>query len=220
MVHTITSGVKGVRLGLDEQYVTQDVDPELAEAVLAGVRVLESLGAEIVPVKLPDLTPYLAAWPTLCTAEAVAAHAATYPARRDDYGPWFRGWLDLGARVSGAAYAQAHHQRAACIGRLRTVWQQIDALACPSMPTPPFPVTPEALHGPMPSEGFNMARLRFTAPYDLNGAPTLSVPCGFTRDSLPLSLQFVGKPLGEPLLCRLGHAYEQVTTWHTMRPPV
>ena len=62
----------------------------------------------IVPVQLPDLAPYLVAWPTLCTAEAVAAHAATYPSRRDAYGPWFRGWLDLGASVSEAEYARAH----------------------------------------------------------------------------------------------------------------
>jgi len=220
LVHDIAAGITGVRLGFDEQYATRDVDPELANAVLAGVRVLESLGATIVPVQLPDLAPYLAAWPTLCTAEAVAAHAATYPARRDEYGPWFRGWLDLGASVSGADYARANNLRAACNGLLRQVWQHIDALACPAMPTPPFPVTPQGLYGPMPREGFNMARLRFTAPYDFNGAPTLSVPCGLSRDGLPLSLQFVGKPLGEPLLCRLGHAYEQATAWHALRPPV
>jgi len=220
LVHDIAAGITGVRLGFDEQYATRDVDPELANAVLAGVRVLESLGATIVPVQLPDLAPYLAAWPTLCTAEAVAAHTATYPARRDEYGPWFRGWLDLGASVSGADYARANNLRAACNGLLRQVWQHIDALACPAMPTPPFPVTPQGLYGPMPREGFNMARLRFTAPYDFNGAPTLSVPCGLSRDGLPLSLQFVGKPLGEPLLCRLGHAYEQATAWHALRPPV
>jgi amidase len=220
MVQDIASGIQGIRVGFDEQYATRDVDPELAAAVAAGVHVLESLGATIVPVQLPDLAPYLAAWPTLCTAEAVAAHAATYPARRDEYGPWFCGWLDLGASVSGAAYAQANNRRTACNGLLRQVWQHIDALACPSMPGPPFPVTREGLYGPMPSEGFSMARLRFTAPYDFNGTPTLSVPCGLNRDGLPLSLQFVGKPLGEALLCRLGHAYEQATTWHTLRPPV
>jgi amidase len=218
--HDIAAGIRGIRLGLDTEYATRDVDPELAEAVLVGVRLLEHLGAEIVPVQLPELAPYLAAWPTLCTAEAVAAHAATYPARREAYGPWFRGWLDLGASVSGAAYARANNLRAACTGLLRAVWQHIDVLACPAMPTPPFPVTPAGLYGPMPGEGFNMARLRFTAPFNFNGAPTLAVPCGMTRDGLPLSLQFVGKPLGEALLCRLGHAYEQATEWHTMRPPV
>ena len=113
MVTDIAAGIQGVRLGFDAQYATQGVAPELAEAVAASVHVLESLGATIVPVQLPDLAPYLAAWPTLCTAEAVAAHTATYPSRRDAYGPWFRGWLDLGASVSGADYARANNLRAA-----------------------------------------------------------------------------------------------------------
>jgi amidase len=216
----LTMGVRGIRIGLDTHYATHEVDPALGEAVLAGVRLLEHLGAEIVEVQLPDLTPYLQAWPTLCTAEAVAAHAATYPSRREEYGPWFRDWLDHGARVSGAMYAQANNLRAACNGLLRHVWATIDVLACPSMPTPAFPVTADALYGPIPRQGFDMSRLRFTAPYNFNGAPTLSVPCGLSRDGLPLSLQFVGKPLGESVLCRVGHAYEQATSWHTLRPPV
>lgn len=220
MVRPIAMGVHGLRLGFDEHYATHNVEAELAQAVVAAVKVLERLGATIVPVQLPDLTDYLAAWPTLCAAEAVAAHAATYPARRDEYGPWFRDWLDLGATVSGAAYAQANNRRAACNGVLRQVWQPIDALACPAMPTPAFAVTPAGLYGPMARAGFDMSRLRFTAPYDFNGAPTLSLPCGLTRDSLPLSLQLVGKPLGEALLCRLGHAYEQATAWHRLQPPV
>jgi amidase len=220
LVTGIAAGLRDVRLGFDAQYASQGVDSELADAVVAGVGVLESLGATIVPVQLPDLVPYLAAWPTLCTAEAVAAHASTYPSRRDEYGPWFRGWLDLGASVSGADYARANNLRAACNGLLRAIWQPIDALVCPAMPTPAFPVTPEGLYGPMPGGGFNMARLRFTAPYNFNGAPTLTVPCGLSRDGLPLSLQFVGKHLGELLLCRIGHAYEQATAWHTLRPPV
>lgn len=215
----LAQGVRGLRLGVDEHYITAGVDPDLAAAVLEGIRLLERLGAQRVDVRLPDLAPYLAAWPTLCTAEAVAAHAATYPAQRDAYGPWFRGWLDHGSQVSGAAYAQANNLRAACNGLLRDLWSGIDALACPSMPAPPGPVTPQGLYGPIPPGGFDMARLRFTAPYNFNGAPTLSVPCGLSRDGLPLSLQFVGKPLGESLVCRFGHAYEQATTWHTMRPP-
>ena len=61
---------------------------------------------------------------------------------------------------------------------------------------------------------------RFTVPYDFNGAPTLSLPCGLSSDGLPLSLQFVGKHLAEPLLCRIGNTYEQATNWNTLRPPV
>lgn len=215
----LATGIKGLRIGYDETYATRGVDPELAAAVAAGVQVLEDLGANIVEVTLPELDAYLPAWPILCSAEALAAHTATYPERRGDYGPWFRDWLDLGASISGADYAGANNLRAAWNGQLRTLWTEIDVLACPSMPTPPMPVTPEVLYGPMPSGGLDVTRMRFTAPFDFNGAPTLSVPCGLTADGLPLSLQLVGTHLGEAQLCRIGHAYEQATTWSTIRPP-
>ena len=219
MLESIGKGVEGVCIGLDLQYATKDIDPELAEAVLAGVKILEDLGAEIIEVQLPDMDPYIAAWPILCSAEAVAAHEATYPSRRDDYGPWFRGWLDKGAKVTGAEYAKANNLRAACTGHLRRVFEGIDVLVCPSTAAPPHPVKPEELYGPLP-ENREPKFQRFTAPFDYNGAPTLSVPCGFNSEELPLSIQWVGKHLSEPLLCRVGHAYERATEWHNRHPDV
>ena len=210
MLGGIERGVDGVRGGLDERYVTADVDPELADAVLAGVRVLEGLGAQIVEVRMPPLDEYLEAWTPLCAAEAAAAHGATYPSRRDEYGLWFREWLDLGAGVTGADYARANNLRAECNGRLQLVFEEVDVLACPSMPERPFPIKPSWLYGAME---LDVSLLRFTAPADFNGAPTLSVPCGLSSDGLPLSLQFMGRHLGEPLLCRIGCAYERATDW-------
>ena len=152
MVKHLNDGVKGVRIGFDEQGMEQHTDSELAEAVASGVRVLEQLDAEVIEIQLPDVDEFLPAWPTLCSAEAVLAHEATYPSRCDEYGPWFRGWLDMGAKVSGAEYARANNLRAACNGRFREIFETIDVLACPSMPGPPWPVTPEQLYGPM--DGF------------------------------------------------------------------
>ena len=219
MLAQVESGVKGVRIGLDEGYATNGVDPELARAVLDGVKVLRGLGAEIVDVTMPDVDRYLSYWNVLCPAEALDAHRQHYPSRRDDYGPFFRDWLDKGAKVSGADYAQANNMRAECNGLIRQALQDVDVLACPSTIRPAHPVTPEALYGPL-DDNRGTDFQRFTVPYDFNGAPTLSVPCGFSGDGLPLSLQFVGKHLAEPLLCRIGHTYEQATDWHTRRPPV
>ncbi len=220
MLEGIDRGVAGLRLGFDERYASEGVDPDLAAAVQQSVQRLGELGAEIVEVRMPALEAYLAAWPVLCTAEAALAHAATYPSRRDDYGPWFMGWLDQGAGVTGVDYARANNQRAACNGLIRDVFADIDALVCPSMPSPAFPVADMAPFDPLPEEGLDMGLLRFTAPFDFNGAPTLSVPCGLSGGGLPLSLQFVGKHLQEPLLCRIGHAYEQATEWHDLHPPL
>jgi amidase len=170
-------------------------------------------------VRLPDFDRYLPAWIILCSAEAVVAHEATYPARRDEYGPWFRDWLDLGASVTGAEYTRANKLRADCTGRLRVIFEQIDLLACPSMPMLPYPVTREMLCGPRPKTK-SLPRQRFTSPFDFNGAPTLSLPCGLSQSGLPLSLQLVGRHLAEPLLCQVGQAYQAATEWHTLRPPL
>ena len=125
----------------------------------------------------------------------------------------------MGAKLTGADYAEANVLRNECNGLVRLVFQDIDVLACPSTIAPPHPVTLEGLYGPR-DENRGMAFQRFTVPYDFNGAPTLSLPCGLSSDGLPLSLQFVGKHLAEPLLCRIGNTYEQATNWNTLRPPV
>ena len=219
MRENIESGVNGLRIGLDETYVTEGVDSELAQAVLAGVRVMEGLGAEIVTVQMPDVDSYLPAWPVLCSAEAVAAHSENYPSRQDEYGPWFRGWLDQGAKVTGAEYARANNMRAECNGLVRQAFQDIDVLACPATIAPPHPVSPEISYGPMDGRRGTSFQ-RYTVPFDFNGTPTITLPCGFNGEGLPLALQFAGKHLAEPLLCRVGHAYEQATEWHEMHPPV
>lgn len=218
ILERVGQNIKNIRIGFDENYATKDIDSELADAVCAGVEVLAELGAEIVSVQLPDMDEYVLAWPTLCSAEAVAAHAATYPSQRDAYGPWFQGWLDMGTEVAGAKYAEANKLRAACTGHLRRVFQDIDVFVCPSMSAPPHVVSQKVLYGPKETRPAKFQR--FTAPFDFNGAPTLSVPCGMNSEGLPLSIQFVGKHLSEPLLCQVGHAYESATSWHNLHPDI
>ncbi|HIB89724.1 TPA: amidase [Candidatus Poribacteria bacterium] len=216
MLDKLGQGLTGIRIGFDQHYATSDVDPELVAAVGDSVDVLVDLGAELVEIELPDIDPFVLAWPVLCTAEAVLAHQATYPLQRETYGPWFRGWLDKGANVTGADYARANNLRVACNGHFQRAISEIDILVCPSMSAPPHPVTAETLYGPMTDRPPKFQR--FTVPFNYNGMPTLSLPCGFTSDHLPLSLQLVGKHLSEPLLCQVGHAYQQASTWHQRHP--
>jgi amidase len=218
ILERVGQNIKNIRIGFDENYATKDIDSELADAVCASVEVLAELGAEIVSVQLPDMDEYVLAWPTLCSAEAVTAHAATYPSQQDAYGPWFQGWLNMGAGVTGAKYAEANNLRAACTGHLRRIFQDIDVLVCPSMSAPPHVVSQEVLYGPKETRPAKFQR--FTAPFDFNGAPTLSVPCGMNSEGLPLSIQFVGKHLSESLLCQVGHAYESATSWHNLHPDI
>ncbi len=217
MLAGVAQGVRGLRIGVDERYIGDGVDPELAAAVLDGARLLESRGAVLVPVQMPDTEPFSRAWGVLCSAEAAAAHRDTFPSRSDEYGPWFRGWLELGISHSATDYAVASYQRLACNGALAGIFDSIDVLVCPSMTTPPERVTPEALYGPMDEEEWTWGR--FTVPYDFSGAPTISLPCGLNSEGLPLGIQFVGRHLAEPLLVQVGHAYETATQHHLL-PPV
>ena len=218
MLAGLGQGVEGIRIGVDEDYIGGgDVDGEVAEAALAGARLLESMGAVLVPVQMPDTLPFSRAWGVLCSAEAATAHRDTFPSRADDYGPWFRGWLEKGHGYTAVDYAAANLVRLACNGILAGIFADIDVLVCPSMTTPPGRVTLEELYGPMGEDEWTWGR--FTIPYDFSGAPTISLPAGLNSEGLPLSIQFIGKHLAEPLLVQVGDAYERATE-HNLRPMV
>jgi len=206
----IADGVDGMRIGYDQRYASEDVIPPIAEAVAASVETLASLGAEIVEVELPDFRPYMADWPTLCSVEALHAHLEHYPSRADGYGNWFGAWLELGASVSATDYADACIRREELRGRLARAFAEIDMLACPAQGTLPHQVSEDMMYDDTPGN-LDPIRLRHTAPWDMNRAPTLTLPNGWSEQGLPMALQLVG-PLGsEAALCRAGYAYEQAT---------
>ena len=216
ILERIGDGVEGLRIGYDERYAREDVIPPIAEAVAAAVETLASLGAEIVAVELPDPRPYMSAWPALCSVEALTAHAEHYPARAAEYGPWFRAWLERGAGTSAVEYAEACNARAELTGRLARSFEGIDMLACPAQGTLPHRVTEELMYEDTPGD-FDATRMQFTAPWDMNRAPSLTLPNGWSEQGLPIALQLVGAPGGEAVLCRAGYAYERATNF--MRHP-
>jgi amidase len=214
----LAGGVRGLRLGWDEAYAATMVLPAVTEAVYAAVQRLRELGAEIVRVRVPAVDDVVSAWPVLCGGDALAAHRAYFPSRAAQYGPSFRTFLEYAQSLTAAEYAARHEQRLNWAGAFTEVFEHCDALACPSTFMPPPPA--DALD---PYGEFSDAIapfMRFTAPFNFSGSPTLSVPCGFTADGLPQSLQLVGAHGAEALLCRIGHAYQLATDWHRRRPPL
>ncbi len=213
----VDAGAKGIRVGFDEKYVAR-ASADVVAAIAAAVRDLERLGARIVKVAVPDVDPCLSVWTTLCSAETVAAHAATYPSRAADYGPGFRSFLEVGASVSGRDYANAHMVRERFSNRFQQLFDQVDVIACPSMPSASMPAdaippNASAFTGPNPL-------LAFTGPFNMSRNPTLSMPGGPGRGAPPPSLQLIGPRLGEATLIRAGAAYERATEWHNQRPKV
>ena len=214
----IATPITNVRIGWDESYATAGAHPDVVEAVRVAVQVLAGAGARIVPITLPPVDDVLQAWAVLCAGDALAAHAATYPSRAAEYGPSIRSFFEYAAQLGAIDYARAHEERLRFSGAFARVFADVDVLACPST----FATPPEA--GAIDPRGrFDPGIFpfgRFTFPYNCTGSPTLSVPCGFTPDGLPHSLQLVGRHEDEALLCRVGHAYEQATTWHTRHPSI
>jgi len=219
----LNRGVRGMRIGVDRDYALKGIDSGQARALEAALEVMTRLGATIVDVRMPDLTGMADAWIAICTAEMAAAHAATYPSRAQEYGPYLREFLGNGTRVTPDQLAAARRRRAALTAQFSALLDTVDAVAGPAGGDPAWPITHEIQTGPMGAyhQAWGKAAPRsaeFTMPMDLAGVPAICLPCGFSEDGLPYSIQFTGKRLSEPTLCTIAYAYEQATPWHMRHP--
>ena len=228
MLEELGQGIEGVRIGFDRVYASDGVEPGLAEAIETAVESLERLGAEIVDVQVPDVIEVLGAWFIICAAEAVKIHRANYPARADEYGAYFRGFLDFGAEVSEDDLEYANGVRTEFSKRFTAFLSSVDAVVFPVSVGPPFALDRQAQYGSLTEFAEAVAEstqsrgigYEFTYPLDFAGTPGLALPCGFSDDGLPYTMQLAGSHLSEAMLCRIGHAYEESTEWHRKHPPV
>jgi amidase len=211
---TIDRGVRGFRIGVPTDLVGMDAD---SRAALDGaIAVLAAAGGSMVEIVLPPLDEPTVQWLSLCGVEAALAHEKTYPARAAEYGPVLAGLLDTGREVSALDLARLQLRRARLTGELNRLMATVDLLLMPVMgiATPLIAAmanrTPETV----------AARLRYTAPFDMSGHPTLTLPGGFTTDGMPTGFQIVGRAFDEAAILAAGHAYQNATGWHLKRPPV
>jgi amidase len=218
-------GVRGVGIGIDRDYALKGIDSGEAAALEEALRVLTGLGARIVDIRMPDLNGMTEAWIALCGSEIVAAHAATYPSRATEYGPYMREFLDTGSRVTPQQLAAARERRTTLTAEFTAMLDSVDAMIGPSGGDPAWPITHaiqvgslQALHKLWSAAA--PRSVEFTMPMDLAGVPAICLPSGFSVDGLPYSIQFTGRRLAESMLCRIAHAYEVATVWHTRHPNV
>lgn len=214
-ISLLDDDVSGLRIGVDERFIRDGVHPEVSDAVLQAVKRLTELGLQSVEVVVPaiDANLMMDTWSTLCAADAADAHRETWPARANEYGP-FRQWLEFADTKTAADYAAAHATRLEYAGKIAGLFEEIDLLVCPAMPYAAPPIGDDAL--PLPDA--NVVRPRFTYPFNFSNSPTLTLPCGFTSDDLPIALQLVGPHFSEATLLRVGHAFERSTVWHERIP--
>jgi amidase len=190
----------------------------VSAAVLAAADVFRGAGAAITPVTFPAAGEQFAAAAAAMRAETALAHAATFPSRAESYGPWLRGMLETSQSATAAEVVGALHARLALRAGIDRLLAQTPLLLLPATPF----VTPSAAEGAaMMSDPVKMGRAtRYTVVFDLTGHPTVTFPCGFDDRGMPIGVQLVGRALDEGLLLRAAHAFQQLTDFHTRRPPL
>jgi aspartyl-tRNA(Asn)/glutamyl-tRNA(Gln) amidotransferase subunit A len=199
--------VRGVRIGLPENFYFDRVLPEVISAVHRAARTAQSLGAEVIPVRVPDMDMINATARAILLAEAAAAYEP-WRDRRDDFGPDVRALLDQGRLLPAVTYVNAQRARRAQRREFARVWEQVDFLFTPTTPiTAPLigETTIDLLGEP---EDVRMASTRFVRAINLLGLPALSMPCGKDDLGLPIALQIIAPAGDDSALLNVGAALE------------
>jgi amidase len=212
----MTRGIRGLRIGVDSKWNTNRVEDPVKQTLADALKVIAGLGGEIREVSFPDPEQVIADWFPLCGVETAVAHEATYPSRKDEYGPGLSGIIDLGRSQTGMDYQKIVLRRNDFRGRVQSLFQGIDLLVIPATAVASPTVAQMAKLGEDPD--LISALLRFTCPFDMTGSPTITLPAGFTQQNTPIAFQFVARHFEEELLVRAGWAYQQATDWHRKHP--
>ncbi len=232
----LTEDIKGLRIGLPKEYFVDGMQPEVEAAVRQAVSHLEHLGAEVIPVSLPNTDKALPVYYLVATAEA-SANLARYDGvrfgfsasadsmfetirqtRGQGFGPEVKRRIMLGTYALSAGYYDAYYLKAQQVRTLikrdfEQAFTQVDVIACPVAPTTAFKIG-EKTDNPMEMYLSDI----FTISLNLAGVCGISVPCGFDDRGLPIGLQLIGPQLGEEAILRAAYAYEQSTDRHQRKP--
>ena len=211
------ANIRGLTIGIDRRYATAGIDPEVAAALAETEKALRFLGANIKEVRFPDYEKLVSLWIPMCSVETAIAHKETYPARAAEYGPDLKQLIDQGHSLTGLEVGEIMHERLRFCGGLASLFRDVDLLLVPAMPMPIPTLAQMASYGEDPSVLHGI--LRFTAPFDFSGSPTITMPNGIDKRGMPLAFQLVGRHVSEDVLVRAGHAYQSVTDWHMQRAP-
>lgn len=221
----LTGDLTGIRIGIiTEMLDSAIIQPAAIAATQAAVTVLRELGADVVPVSIPLLHQTRFISVALIMAEAASYHRKWLLERYEDYDVNTRTNFLTGALLPAGALGQAQRMRTLVAHQVMACLREVDVLVGPTADAafPLQPRTPLSLRDEvraslkMPA----MASGPQTRVFSLSGHPSLSVPCGFDPDGLPLGLQLATRHFDEVTLLRVAHAYEARTRWHNNHPVI
>ncbi len=219
--------VGGLKIGVAKEYFGEGLDREVRKAVEDAIQTLAKFGCEVVPVSLPHSEYAIPTYYIVATAEASANLARfdgvrygyraktartlseMYRRTRDEgFGAEVKRRIMLGTYALSAGYYDAYYLKAQKVRALLTrdfdeAFRKVDAIVTPTSPTAAFRLG-ERVNDPL---AMYLADI-YTVTADLAGIPGISIPCGHTRENLPIGLQILGKHFDEGVILRLAHAFE------------
>lgn len=210
----LNDGLRGLRIAYSPTLGYATVDVDVAQRVEEAVKVLESLGAQMVQCD-PGFADPLDIMTGIWFAVAHQVWSGMTPAQQAVTDPDFRAEAEIGARFDFGDVHQLTLRRAELGSSMRQFMQQYDLLVTPTLAVPAFEARP-AGHSPVSAEQL-LGWTPFSYPFNLTQQPAITIPCGLTSAGLPVGLQFVGPMFGDALVLRAARAYESV---HPVpRPP-
>lgn len=214
----IEGGVKGMTFAIVKNYTYKNVDKPVADAVANATETLKGLGAKIVEVEIKPLEgelDYNKLFTNILLYEFYQILGEKYkntPNAADLYGPIVTSNIAAGAKVTKETYERTMNERPAIIAQVKQVFDHVDALLTPALPTT-APLLKASAHD------YGRGR-QFTIPFSYVALPSVVVPCGFDPQNLPIGLQIIGNHFNEAALLRMAYAFEQATDFHKRHPAI
>jgi aspartyl-tRNA(Asn)/glutamyl-tRNA(Gln) amidotransferase subunit A len=215
---SLTGDLKGLRVGVPRDYFDVPLEEQVREAVLRAVDKLGELGASVRDVSWPAYHKSALVSGTILMAEAAAYHRKLIHDHGSQLHPAVRLRIETGFFISAVDYIQAQRVRRLFNEQSRDLLKEVDIVAGPSVPITAFRIGDTKVTVGNTSVSAIPLLTQYTRPFNLNGFPAITVPCGFSSDGLPIGLQLASRPFEEGLVLKAAYAYEQATEWHKHRP--
>jgi aspartyl-tRNA(Asn)/glutamyl-tRNA(Gln) amidotransferase subunit A len=205
--------VAELRVGVARKHFFDDLDPQVSRSLEDALQVVEKLVSQVREVDVP-----VEGFRTIFDAEIYEYHEAMFLQRPDLYDARTLFRVQTCAGIRATDYLRERKRLAEFRAGAEKVFEEVDVILTPTVPVvAPKIAELEALAIPDVRPFEVKYLLRNTAPFSVLFWPTTSVPCGFTREGLPVGMQISSRPGGDLSCFRLAHAYEQATEWHKRR---
>lgn len=207
----LDQNLRGKVVGIPSSFYFENVESEVESKVRDAVESLRDFGADVREIDLPRLEEILAAQRTILAAEAYTVHYERLREKPDQYEEEVRERLLAGESIQTRDYINAQQLKHAAVREFNQALEEVDVLASPTLPVLPTNIDQGEVNIRGRKEQVRSALTRLTGPTNLNGFPSLSVPCGFSESGLPVGLQLMGRAFDEAGLYRIGCSLETTT---------